>query len=958
MRETGGRGPGPGRGGSGSGSAGGSGRRVPGGPGRTGRPGGQDATGKPGASGRPPRPDGQGAPGRPRPDGQGRPDGAGTGRPGSSGRQPGEGTGTPGRPGGAGKPRPGGTSGRSDGQTGGGRPRSEGASGRQGGQAGAGRSARPEGGQGRQTGQGGAGRPRPAGSPGTPGRPAGAGKPRPGGTSGRSDGQTGGGRPRSEGASGRQGGQTGAGRSARPEGGQGRQTGQGGAGRPRPGGSPGRPGASGGGGRARSEGTPGRPGGPAGGGRPRSEGASGRQGGQTGAGGSARPERSPGRPGASAGTRGPGSSGRPVRVESVAGPTRQEDAGRPRTPRRPPRPGEDVAPGTARPGAGRGDGRAGDLGRAGGRIRLGGTPPRPPARPPAVLRLGNPGRRISVGLIGMTFVLSIFAGRLIQLQGLDSKVYTAKAAEQRVRPEKLPARRGAITDADGHELALTLEAREIFIDPSVVSAAKRDQVATALAAELGVQKEPIMAKLAAGGRYQQVAAAVDPTVAQRIMDRDFKGVGSKHRYRRDYPGGDLAGTLLGFVGSDGTGLSGLESTYNKLLAGRDGEQFVETGLEGQRIPMTGGTLKAPVDGGSVRLTVNRDIQWAAQKAIADQVKAVGARTGSAIVMDVQTGHLLAMANAPELDLKNWQKAPPEDWVNRSVTDVFEPGSTNKVITAAAALESGAVRPESVFSVRDNIRCADQVLRDSHPHPMERLTFSGVVATSSNVGTILAAQKVGDEKLYGMLQRFGFGVKPGSGLPGEEAGLLPDWRNWSGSQRCTVAYGQGVSVTALQTASVYQTIANGGTRVTPRIVAGTTNGEGVFTPSAPGARTRVIGERTAKEIAGMLEAAVSTDGTGNLAAIDGYRVAGKTGTAMRYDTRCQGYCGYTSTFVGFAPADKPRLVVLAVVQDPQKGHYGGEIAAPVFKKVMTFALKSKKIPPTGTRPPAVRIRAGE
>lgn len=585
--------------------------------------------------------------------------------------------------------------------------------------------------------------------------------------------------------------------------------------------------------------------------------------------------------------------------------------------------------------------------------------PGPPSRPPAVLRLGNPGRRISIGLIGMTFVLSIFAGRLIQLQGLDSKVYAAKAAEQRIRPEKLPARRGAITDVNGHELALTLEAREIFVDPGVVTTPQqRDRVATALATELGVPKEQIMAKFAAGGRYQQVAAAVDPVIAQRIMDRDFKGVGSKHRYRRDYPGGNLAGTLLGFVGADGSGLSGLESTYNKLLAGRDGEQLVETGIEGQRIPMTGNTLQTPVNGGSVRLTINRDIQWATQKAITDQVKAVGARTGSAIVLDVQSGHVLAMANAPELDLKNWQKTAPEDWVNRSVTDVFEPGSTNKVITAAAALESGAVSPDSVFSVRDNIRCADQVLRDSHPHPVERLTFSGVVATSSNVGTILAAQKVGDQKLYEMLQRFGFGAKPGTGLPGEEAGLLPDWRKWSGSQRCTVAYGQGVSVTALQTASVYQTIANGGVRVTPQIVAGTTNGEGDFTPSAPAARTRVIGQNTATQISNMLEAAVSAEGTGNLAAIDGYRVAGKTGTAMRYDARCQGYCGYTATFVGFAPADKPRLVVLAVVQDPHRGYYGGEIAAPVFKKVMTFALKSKKIPPTGTRPPAVRIRAGE
>ncbi|WP_433255594.1 peptidoglycan D,D-transpeptidase FtsI family protein [Streptosporangium sp. CA-135522] len=611
-----------------------------------------------------------------------------------------------------------------------------------------------------------------------------------------------------------------------------------------------------------------------------------------------------------------------------------------------------------RSGAGRADGQRSDSGRTAGRGGTGGRPPRPPVRPPAVLHLGNPGRRINIGLIAMAFVLTIFAGRLVQLQGLDSKVYMAEAAEQRVRGEKLTARRGSITDVNGHELALTLEAREIFIDPSQVEPGKRDQVATILASQLNQPKEQIATKLGVAGSHYAEMATVEPSVAERIMKLKLKGVGSKERYRRDYPGGDLAGTLLGFVGDEGTGLSGLESTYNKLLAGRDGEQFIETGAKGQRIPMTRSTLKTPVEGSNVRLTIERDIQWAAQKAITDQVEATGARTGSAIVLDVQTGQVVAMANAPELDLQNWKKSAPEDWVNRSVTDVFEPGSTNKVITAAAALESGAVRPETVFRVHDNIRCADQVLRDSHPHPMERLTFSGVVATSSNVGTILASQRVGDQKLYEMLRRFGFGAKPGSGLLGEEAGLLPDWRKWSGSQRCTIAYGQGVSVTALQTASVYQTIANGGVRVTPQVVAGVTGEHRVFTPSVPGKRTRVISERTAKEVTGMLEAAVSQEGTGNLAAIDGYRVAGKTGTAMRYDPKCQGYCGYTSTFVGFAPADKPRLVVLAVVQDPQKGHYGGEIAAPVFKKVMTFALKSKKIPPTGTMPSPVRIRAGE
>ncbi|GIH96740.1 peptidoglycan D,D-transpeptidase FtsI family protein [Planobispora siamensis] len=558
----------------------------------------------------------------------------------------------------------------------------------------------------------------------------------------------------------------------------------------------------------------------------------------------------------------------------------------------------------------------------------------------------------------MTFVLSIFAGRLVQLQGLDSKVYAAEAAEQRIRGEKITARRGSITDVNGHELALTVEARELFVDPSVIPAAQRDRVATALAADLGRPKEEIAAKLADPKKRYVPVASVTPAVAEKVLGHEFKGVGSKHEYRRDYPGGDLAGTLLGFVGDDGDGLTGLELVHDKLLAGQDGEQVIETGAKGQRIPMTHTTIRTPVEGRDVRLTIDRDIQWAAQKAISEQVAATGARTGSAIVMDVQTGQVLAVANAPELDLKNWEKTSSADWVNRAVSDVFEPGSTNKVITAAAALESGAVRPDTVFTVDDEIRCADRTLRDSHPHPVERLTFSGVVATSSNVGTILAAQKVGDQKLHEMMQRFGFGARPGAGFYGEEAGLLPSWEKWSGSQRCTVAYGQGVSVTALQTASVYQTIANGGVRVTPSIVAGTTDENDALVPAAPGKRTRVVSERTARQVTGMLEAAVGVDGTGTMAAIDGYRVAGKTGTAMRYDAACQGYCGYTATFVGFAPADKPRLVVLAVIQDPHKGYYGGEIAAPVFKKVMTFALKSKKIPPTGTTPPTVRIRAGE
>ncbi|MER6947858.1 penicillin-binding protein 2 [Nonomuraea sp. NPDC000554] len=576
-----------------------------------------------------------------------------------------------------------------------------------------------------------------------------------------------------------------------------------------------------------------------------------------------------------------------------------------------------------------------------------------------MLRLGNPRRRINIGLIGMTFILSIFAGRLIQMQGLDSKVYEAAAAVQRTHEEEIPAKRGSITDVNGHALALTVEAREIAIDPTMVPEAARAKIAAEIARQLGTSEQDVAAKLArTQTRYQLLARDVDPLKAGALLKSTVPGLTAKKTYRRMYPAGDLAGSLIGFVGDDENGLGGMERARNSLLAGRDGKQRVETGRDLQPIPMTASQREAPVDGGDVRLTIDRDIQWAAQQSVAEQVKASGASSGTVIVMDVRTAQIVAMANAPELDLRNWRKAPPATYINRAASDVFEPGSTNKVITAAAAMEAGLVNPDTVFQVKDNIRCADRVLRDAHAHKPEAMTFREAMAKSSNVGTVMAARKVGSQRLYEMLKAFGFGVRPGGGVPDEGAGLLPDYKNWSGSQSCTVAYGQGVSVTALQMASVYQTIANGGVRIEPQIVAGTTDKDGRFVPAPAGKQTRVVSDRTAQEITTMLEAAVSAEGTGELAAIAGYRVAGKTGTANRYDQRLGRYDGYTASFVGFAPADAPRLVVLSVLQDPKNGHFGGQIAAPVFKDVMTFAIKSRKIPPTGSTAPPVRLGAGQ
>ncbi|WP_283133586.1 peptidoglycan D,D-transpeptidase FtsI family protein [Rhizohabitans arisaemae] len=587
------------------------------------------------------------------------------------------------------------------------------------------------------------------------------------------------------------------------------------------------------------------------------------------------------------------------------------------------------------------------------------TPPRPRKRRFAEVRLGDPVRRIRVALLVMAFVLSLFAGRLIQIQGLDSKTLEARGLEYRERLETLKARRGMITDVKGNPLALTSDAREVYVDPKEVAKSTKpgaDEVARFLAQTLQRSPEEILAKLKkTTTQYQVIARNVDPAVGAQIAAKKWVGVRVKPHYRRLYPAGDLAGGLVGFVNAAGKGASGLELQWNDVLAGKDGKQTVEAGQLGERIPLTRSAREAPVPGKDLRLTIDGDIQWAAQEALADQVKRTGAKSGSIVVMDVRSADLLAVANAPELDLEAWEEAPEADRTSRAVTDVFEPGSTNKVITAAAALETGVARPDSVMRVRDRIRCADRVLKDAHAHKPENLTFSGVLATSSNVGTVMAANQVGSEGLHRFLRAFGFGDRTGVGYPGEADGLLPAPQTWSGSQRCTVSYGQGVAVTALQMASVYQTIANGGVRLTPNLVAGTTGENGEFVAAERPEGVRVVSERTARELSLMLEAA-TTQGTGARAQVPGYRVAGKTGTAQRWDSECRGYCGYTATFVGFAPADRPSVVALVVLQAPSNGYYGGDIAAPVFKRVMSFALKSRKVPPTGTTPPQVRIRA--
>jgi cell division protein FtsI (penicillin-binding protein 3) len=317
-------------------------------------------------------------------------------------------------------------------------------------------------------------------------------------------------------------------------------------------------------------------------------------------------------------------------------------------------------------------------------------------------------------------------------------------------------------------------------------------------------------------------------------------------------------------------------------------------------------------------------------------------------MDPKTGAIVAHATAPTFNPNNTKNVALSLMRNPSVQDVYEPGSTGKVMTMAAALEEKTVTPTTVISVPYKVKRGGSYFHDHEPHPVQQLTASGILAVSSNTGTIKIGETMSNDMLHNYLTKFGIGIKTGSGLPGESSGILRPVPDWSGTTAPTVAFGQGYSLTAMQATSVFATIANNGVRVSPTVIAGTSDPSGHFTPAGNRSTTRVVSEDTAVKLRIMMESVVTANGTAPSAAIPGYRVAGKTGTAMRYEDKTGRYSGYTASFIGFAPADAPRYVISVTIQDPKNGHYGGALGGPVFKKVMTFVLQSKHVAPTGTK----------
>ena len=567
-------------------------------------------------------------------------------------------------------------------------------------------------------------------------------------------------------------------------------------------------------------------------------------------------------------------------------------------------------------------------------------------------------KRIRGLVLILAVVMFMFGLRLVQVQALQAGNYRELAVNEMEKVRTLQAPRGDITDINGVPFARSVAATSIVVDQTQITDPAK--VAAFVAPILNMKVQEVQEAVTGTRKWNMVARNAKPATWLKLSDAldqynsRFKamspdriiGFFPERSYVREYPSGNLIASLIGFVNHDGVGATGLESSMNSKIKGIDGKYSYANGYKAE-IPGSQSEIIPAQSGTSIRLTVDRDIQWVASKAIAEVVKSSRALSGTVIVMDPKTGHILAHATAPTFDPNDTTKVSLVAMRNPSVLDVYEPGSTGKVMTIAAALEEKKITPQTVLTIPDKLKRSVKVFRDHEPHPTQRLTTAGILAVSSNTGSIKIGEMISNDKLYDYLTKFGIGSKTGSGLPGESRGILPKVADWSGTTAPTVAFGQGYSVTAMQATSVFATIANDGVRVSPTVIAGTSDSSGNYTPSATRESVRVISPETASQMRLMMESVVSASGTAPSAAIPGYRVAGKTGTAQRIDDTCGCYRGYTASFIGFAPADKPAYVISVTIQDPKGLHWGGYLGGPVFKKVMSFVLQSKGIAPTGT-----------
>ena len=578
------------------------------------------------------------------------------------------------------------------------------------------------------------------------------------------------------------------------------------------------------------------------------------------------------------------------------------------------------------------------------------------------LSIGRPHVRQQAITLGALGILTVFAARLVMIQGIDPDDLATQALESRLATSTVATDRADIVDRNGEVLATSVNRYHVWVNQQKIAEFKRveDGVVVAegaldaaeiLAPILDMDESELAAKLVGDETFVYIAKYVTPETWNLIRDEGIYGIEPEAVSERIYPNGDLAGNIVGFVGGTADkqgvnwGLAGMEKSQEENLLGTDGSLTYERGGNGTAIP-TGVLEETPAEPGQdVVLTIDRDIQYYAQARLEEALSVTGASHGFVTVEDAKTGEMYALADSGTVDPNDPGATDGSSRSSRAIEDVFEPGSTAKAITMAAAIEEGIITPTSRFEVPYEYTTANgQTFKDSHEHGLDKMTAAGILVDSSNTGTIMIGQQLTEQQRYDYLRAFGFGQATGIGMPSESAGLLSNWENWDGRSKYAVLYGQAVAVTALQTSQVYQTLANGGERITPSLIKGYRNADGTITEREQEEPVRVVSEETADQVMLMLED-VTEDGTGQQAQIDGYRVAGKTGTAQAVGATGE-LDSIVASFVGIAPADDPAIVVSVSLFDPKSSIWGGEVAAPVFSDVATFALQTLRVPPSG------------
>jgi cell division protein FtsI (penicillin-binding protein 3) len=548
----------------------------------------------------------------------------------------------------------------------------------------------------------------------------------------------------------------------------------------------------------------------------------------------------------------------------------------------------------------------------------------------------------------------LVVGRLAQLQLAQGAKYRAKAQKQQERRIEISPRRGSIVDREGRDLAVSVEVASVFASPEDVSDPAGE--ARALAPLLGVPEKALLAKLRSDRPFVWLQRKIDVATADRIRERKLPGIQLVAETRRYYPKGTLAASVLGYVGLDDTGLSGLEYSYDKSIRGkpvsvvslRDARRFSygETDNAAVRRDQEGATLTLSIDSG---------VQFAAESELIATVTELHAKSGSVVLMDPWTGAIVAMASAPSFDPNQYSKFPADTRRNRAVADAYEPGSTFKIVTGSAALDAGVIGVNDVIDTGHGVVKIGRItINEDKGHDYGALTLAGILEHSSNVGIIRVGLRLGARGLYEGASRFGIGQPTGVDVPGENTGIFRPLSRWSFLSNASISMGQEVSLTAIQLARVAAVIANGGMLVSPRVVTRVSRPDGRQEMKEPPGPVRVISEATANAMRDMLVGVVER-GTGTEASIPGFTVGGKTGTAQK-----AGFGGYergkhVPNFVGFAPAEHPRLVGVVVVEEPQGSkYYAAQVTAPLFSRIMSRALGILRVAPEDQRLPSTML----